>query len=386
MIDIDIISKVAKKHNATLISNACPNKRFKLHLKCKHNHDMYFTFQALKNVKILCKECVRNEKFEVLNTFCTQKGGVLLNSEYINEISPIQITCKNNHTFTSCWSYIFRNQWCKFCAGKKIFEPFKQIAKIASDKGGELLSKESDFVKEFTSKDYLKFRCKFNHEFSSIAASIMNSNSWCPICSKSLSERKVRLWFEKIFNNKFENVKNLNWLKDPISNRNLELDGFNKESNIAFEFNGKQHYEEVNFKSGNVFMNFYDKTDLKLKLCKENNVKLFIIPYFRMNELKLCIEEQSKELDIKLPDDFHSISINENEAYYNTDANQIAINKTKSLLEKIGLTLISTVFAGQKQKLDIICSFCKKEYRHTPEQIRMKVKLNTLCKCQRLKK
>lgn len=71
------------------------------------------------------------------------------------------------------------------------------------------------------------------------------------------------------------------FLKNPKTNRCLELDVFDEQTKIAIEYNGQQHY---------IFPNCYHKTRkdfdsqverdvLKEKLCREYNIKLIIVPY-----------------------------------------------------------------------------------------------------------
>lgn len=63
----------------------------------------------------------------------------------------------------------------------------------------------------------------------------------------------------------------------------LELDGFNAELNIAFEYQGIQHYKVDGFFIKTKEQLHKRKNDdlLKQKLCFENGVKLIIIPYFK---------------------------------------------------------------------------------------------------------
>ena len=52
-------------------------------------------------------------------------------------------------------------------------------------------------------------------------------------------------FFEKIYNKKFAKCKPL-WLKNQRGSQ-LELDGYNDELKIAFEYQGRQHYEDNNW-------------------------------------------------------------------------------------------------------------------------------------------
>ena len=61
----------------------------------------------------------------------------------------------------------------------------------------------------------------------------------------------------------------------------LEWDGYNKESKIAFEYQGYQHYEYPNYyhKTKTVFLKAQERDKLKEQYAKDNNIKLIIIPF-----------------------------------------------------------------------------------------------------------
>lgn len=60
--------------------------------------------------------------------------------------------------------------------------------------------------------------------------------------------------------------------------RKLELDGYNSDLRLAFEYNGIYHYKRI-FKKQKLEQ--IQKNDrLKVELCRENSIKLIVIPYF----------------------------------------------------------------------------------------------------------
>jgi len=104
-------------------------------------------------------------------------------------------------------------------------------------------------------------------------------NHWrgqgCPKCTKSISEELCRFIFENLLNKKFYSV----FIK--YKNHNLELDGYNKDLQIAFEYNGVQHYKVTAYiktKEELDYRIYLDK--LKREYCKKNNINLLVIPYF----------------------------------------------------------------------------------------------------------
>jgi len=72
-----------------------------------------------------------------------------------------------------------------------------------------------------------------------------------------------------------------NFLKNPETDRNLELDCYNQELGIAVEYNGEQHYKYPNrfHKSYQEFLNQVRRDRVKVDLCDANNVYLITVPY-----------------------------------------------------------------------------------------------------------
>jgi hypothetical protein len=63
----------------------------------------------------------------------------------------------------------------------------------------------------------------------------------------------------------------------------LELDGYNQDEKIAFEYNGIQHYEVAtwwnNTEDDLIKQQLHDK--IKVDKCDAKGVELFVIPYFK---------------------------------------------------------------------------------------------------------
>lgn len=71
------------------------------------------------------------------------------------------------------------------------------------------------------------------------------------------------------------------WLKNPETNRNLELDCYNDELKIAIEYNGEQHYKWPNF-TGMTYQEFINQVrrdKFKVDQCDRYGVYLITVPY-----------------------------------------------------------------------------------------------------------
>lgn len=80
---------------------------------------------------------------------------------------------------------------------------------------------------------------------------------------------------------KFANQVRPDFLRSPESGRNLELDWYDSELEIAAEFNGIQHYEWPNFTSQTEaeFINQHRRDAHKLKVCNGRGIYLLVVPY-----------------------------------------------------------------------------------------------------------
>lgn len=72
-----------------------------------------------------------------------------------------------------------------------------------------------------------------------------------------------------------------NFLRNEITNANLEIDCYCAELGIGIEYNGKQHYEYVPHfhTSKDAFYNIKYRDQMKKRLCEENGITLIVVPY-----------------------------------------------------------------------------------------------------------
>lgn len=110
----------------------------------------------------------------------------------------------------------------------------------------------------------------------------------------SKAEENCREIVERIFGCKFPSVR-LKFLKNPETNKLLEIDIYNENKKIGFEYQGKQHYIYPNIfhKSEEEFIAQIRRDDYKRKKCKKLGIKLYIIPF---NILEDEMEDYIKNL------------------------------------------------------------------------------------------
>ena len=220
-----------------------------------------------------CPTCAGNTKLDIeeCKEFASSKGGECLSTKYVNAHTKMKWRCSQGHQWESGFGPIkSHGYWCSTCAGVSKLD-IEECKEFAISKGGECLSTE--YVNTRTK---MKWRCFEGHEWESDFAHIKNQGCWCPKCAtNNMSENLCRDIFEKYLLEKFPNVR-------PKFLDGLELDGYNEELNIAFEYNGIQHYEynkHFHRNDPNVFEKQKERDLKKYKICRDRNIKLIIIPY-----------------------------------------------------------------------------------------------------------
>jgi hypothetical protein len=70
-------------------------------------------------------------------------------------------------------------------------------------------------------------------------------------------------------------------IKSKEHNTFYELDGYNKELKLAFEYQGQQHYYYVSYfhKNENSLLKQQIRDEIKLRLCKQIGIQLIVVPY-----------------------------------------------------------------------------------------------------------
>jgi len=106
----------------------------------------------------------------------------------------------------------------------------------------------------------------------------------CHSCYKngklSKGEELCKQVVEDMFGKKFYCIRP-NFLKNPETGRNLELDLYNDSLKLAIEYNGAQHYvyPSAFLKNEQDLLNQIRKDEYKRQMCDENGIYLITVPY-----------------------------------------------------------------------------------------------------------
>jgi len=254
-----------------------------------------------------CANKVRADKergcIEEMQEIAMKREGKCLSKKYINARSPLKWQCgKCGHIWRAIPDSIKRGSWCAICSRKiradKERGCIEEMQEIAIKRGGKCRS-----IKYINARTTLKWKCgKCGHIWRATPDNIKRGK-WCPICSQGIGEKICRKYFEAIFKTKFPK-KRPNWLMNSQGNC-MELDGYNKKLNLAFEYQGIQHYKyNPHFhKDKKEFEKRKMEDKQKIEICKKKYILLIQVPYYieydKMQDF--IINEYQQKSSIILP-------------------------------------------------------------------------------------
>jgi len=222
----------------------------------------------------LCSGNVKKTRREIICQFKKKHGDKYDYSQvkYKNTHTKVKIICpEHGEFFQSPHNHLL---WgCKKCSGvqKLTTEEFiKRAKKIHGD------------IYDYSKVEYkssfgkVKIICPNHSEFEQRARAHASVGNGCPICKMSKGEKAVFRFLSE------NNVKFIPQKKfrDCRDKRMLPFDFYLPKLNICIEFDGEQHFREVELFGGKEeFENRERRDKIKTKYCKEKGIKLFRIKY-----------------------------------------------------------------------------------------------------------
>ena len=334
---------LAKKRGGKCLSKSYKNVYTLMSWECRQGH----RWQA-KPVNVIYKEtwchtCSRYGKLtiEEMRRIAVERGGECLSKQYVNVGTKLKWKCSKGHTWMATPNDIrSRKSWCPQCA-KCAPLTITRLRQAARKRSGVCLSTRYVVGRK------LRWKCSNGHQWEAHANGVLRG-SWCPQCFNSYcySESRCRYIFEKLLKTQFpQNRKRLD---------GLQLDGYAPKLKLAFEYNGKQHYDErYYFHTNRSFVELQKRDRRKKMLCKKLGIRLIIIPYNRVKTNEQLLTFIVKELERS------GIPLKRPPA--TVDPSNILVNK--SILEELGriagrrgIRCLSKTYINSDTKLQWECS------------------------------
>ena len=194
-------------------------------------------------------------------------------------------TCKRGHEFRGALHDIRRQVHpCKLCWGLDRLEKLNK----------KLMAKNIRCMSDhYTTTETMVFVCgQCQHEFETR----VDREIKCHYCSQPKPVQQCWRIFELLLGKPFIKSRP-DWLINPETGYRLELDGYCKELGVAYEFQGRQHYQTVKFPDGFSDVEKQKKRDeLKHEICKRKGVDLIRVSYGSYEDMLTEIYKSLTEL------------------------------------------------------------------------------------------
>lgn len=202
--------------------------------------------------------------------------------------------CKN--IFDSSWEDVYCEKGCPYCVGKRVGDN-NRLSIIRPD-----LAQEWDYNKnEFSPDEYTKssretvsWICSDcgNHWDARIDS--RTTGNGCKKCSSSKGEKRINSFLNN-HNIKYVIQKSFDGCFDV---NKLFFDFYIPYYNLCIEYNGEQHYYPVDFAgrgkewAENLFQKCIKRDEIKSIFCRNNNIKLLIIPFWEFNNIDNILKRE----------------------------------------------------------------------------------------------
>tara|TARA_R100000808_G_C2136523_1_gene144814 strand:- start:327 stop:1766 length:1440 start_codon:yes stop_codon:yes gene_type:complete len=200
----------------------------------------------------------RDDKQKVIEQFKAIHGDKYDYSEvdYINNTTPVKISCPLHGAWLQVPNSHKAGHGCHECGrAATIASQTKSVAQIIESFRAVHGNKYdySQVTHRPSLREKITIICPHHGEFQQARNDHQQGNG-CQKCAFSFrSESLMREAVEEIFSRHGKYLfpkERPSWLRNPQTNRKLELDCYNEELGVAFEFHGTQHYKPIGFYGG----------------------------------------------------------------------------------------------------------------------------------------
>jgi hypothetical protein len=265
--------------------------------------------------------------------------------------TKLKVNCGKGHVwFPNVGNLANDKTWCPKCYGNAP-HTIEMMRDLAEGRGGKCLSEEYN-----GNKTNLEWQCAFKHKkWSATPGNVKNHGSWCPECKINVGEELVRATLEEALpGQEFSRTRREYWMMG------LELDGYNEEHRLAFEYQGIQHAQRVqHFHASEEDFKAQVKRDaLTEERCNDNWVTLLVIPHtIKYVDIRAYVRKEIEDLDYKI----EPTSCTDAEFYDKVRASGPTASRQYAraleIIARKGGTCLSKQYVSYKMPMSIRC--CK---------------------------
>ena len=208
---------------------------------------------------------------------------------YVGALNYVKIICPIHGIFNQLAGSHLIGRGCGKC-GNSVLSNTNEFKINANKIHGNKY--DYSLVKYVNSHSKVKIICKTHGEFEQAPTHHL-SGQGCRICNESKGENKIA---EYLLINSINFVREKKFNECKGKRRVLSFDFYLPENNVLIEFDGRQHYEKVNFNGCSdecALKSYFElKRNDKIKndFVKSNNYNLLRINYNEINEIKNILD------------------------------------------------------------------------------------------------
>jgi very-short-patch-repair endonuclease/transposase-like protein len=197
---------------------------------------------------------------------------------YIKRDAPIYFQCiQCGHKWLARPGNILAGHKCPSCNGKM---PYTQESFVEKMKQ---VNKDIEVIGVYGgTRSRIRCRCKICDAIWNPLASALLCGKGCPTCKESYGERQIRSYLE------MHNIKFVSQYKfdDCRRLRPLPFDFYLPDFNTVIEYDGQQHFGEIEVFGGqDRFLYTKENDNIKTTYCEQNSIKLIRIPYWEVDNI-----------------------------------------------------------------------------------------------------
>lgn len=280
---VEDASRIATTHGGRFLSlgkslGACTATDW----ECSKGHRWTTRYSRVVTEGCWCKRCkmMRKDTDDLVlhaRKVAGARGGKFVTGQYLGQAEPHVWECDQGHRFERPFHYVLKlGSWCTTCkeAASGPQAMFAQAKEYAAACDGWLLSRR------YRPARPLSWRCAAGHRWQGKFTDVVTARKWCAECTRGIGERRARLTFERLLPGFQFPTRNPEWLVNPSTGRRLQLDGYNEELRLAFEFQGPHHRSSLAaYKmTPDDLLSVRQRDELKRVACKARRITLIEVP------------------------------------------------------------------------------------------------------------
>ena len=233
--------------------------------------------EKCKKEKFRMTRCRSHEQY--VQEVAKVNPDIIVVGQYVDARTPIEHYCKRHHIFWTTYpDNVLRGIGCRACGNEKIREQkiksHDQYVKELHD-----INPNIEVIETYQGANIaILHRCKIDGFIWKVTPANTLFGKGCPQCKESHGEKQIKRWLTEhdisfIFQKKFDHCRN---------KRPLPFDFYLPEYNACIEYDGEQHFKSIDFFGGDEKFEYTQQNDeIKNQYCKDNNIRLLRIPYFK---------------------------------------------------------------------------------------------------------